>query len=247
MGTNLSLERIKKILENCPLKEGAPGFNDIFRFFLVELLKIKTSNKKQIINSSLKVKKIQDSSKDSYLVNVDLWREPSNYYFYNLIRKKSYYRVDPSEAQDILENCIVKRYVSYKNIRNKLSRIKDDQHLIKKFSDDLKHETKNFFIEKKKNYTIGLEHMNAKGERKLLHNFKDESNNIDIKIDYPENDVSNFLEDMKIKNESIQRYVIWKYHKLSNINLLFKKALIGLPLNFNMQNIYITRYCFWNK
>lgn len=240
MKKEIDLEAISKILKDSPLSSNDERINAIAQLFFYELLKINNSDKS--IDNFTGGYEDDIIAKYSILEN-DFIIYPEKYYFYNLITRRLSIKSDTDEVKKILFDCIIDRYVTNKNIQRRLLSIKNDAELFKKFNTDL------YFVlwdYSSLNNNIRLDYLGFDGEQGRDIG-EDNTGLLDEHIDYQIHDETyNFLDGIKIKNETIQKFIIWRYRNLQNIKLTFKEDLISLPLKFNIINSFIARYYAWS-
>ncbi len=243
MKEKLNLDTVKKIMVDAPVKAGDEKFDDILKLFNDEILSINRELQKE--------KKKVDDDVDDESGNenkIDLWRELTRFYFYNLIRKYSYGQIDPSEAKEVLENCIVKKYISHKRAKTKIATIKDDEHLTKKFTSDLYYSTLTFLEVQRKRKTVSIEKQDEEGEWVEEIEISDDKERHTVEsIDYVENDLSEMISKTIIKPLIFSNYLMWNFKRLENVKLDFRNDFIDLPMKFRLNNNIIARYYSWNK
>lgn len=241
MKTKLSLDLLKKIMMDCPIESDNDLFNKTVALFMEEVLSINKDFKEPHREKNNNISEEESGE-------ADYWKELNRYYFYNLIRKYSFGQVDPSEAKEILENCIVKKYISNPKTKNKIVKFIDDTHITKKFTSDLFYSTRSFLIKRQKTETVSLEIQDEDGEwiRKIDPSEDTEDFTID-NIDYLDNDLSEMLSKMSIKSIVLSRYLFWKFKRIRNIRMDFRNDYIELPMKFYLNNNIIARYCSWHK
>lgn len=241
MKEKLSLDSLKKIMADCPIKTDHKLFDEVLMQFNEEVLSINRELREEKEKGSNK--NIDDEDTEP---NINFWQELHRFYFYNLIKKYSRGGIDASEAKDVLESCIVRKYISYKKAKIKISTIKDDEHLTKKFTSDLYYSTLDYIDKKRKSKTVPIEKQDEEGEWvEDIELSEDRENHTIESMDYWDNDLSEMLSKMITKPTELSNYLMWKFKRLENVKMDFNDDFIELPMKFNLNNNIIARYYSW--
>jgi len=241
MNVTLSLVAIKEILAAAPVESTDKKIDATLVNFISHVLSIN----RPVVKSAKK--KNEDDLNDDREPKIDNWKELKRFYFYNLIRKYSRGTVDPSEAKEILEDCIITKYISQENIKSKIEQFKDDEHLTKKFTSDLYYSVLSFGSRKKRTRTISLQKEDDDGKNKSFEVDVPEGNELLTieNIDYSESDLSEMLFKSILKPAEFSNYIIWNFKQLEDVKLNFKNNIIKIPFKFATSNNTVARYYFW--